>query len=831
MSLLLRRRLPPRHRHSRREPHRERLGHPVDRLRVHDRRRLELDDDRHRYDGPGAVHGRLGHDARRRRPLRPAHSGHGQRGQHHDGDPPGQGGRQHGARRCARRRADRGLARDGHRCHHRFGLRCHLPGRVRPVLRPGLAVRYRHVGALLARLEHDERRRRGRDDPGRCCRHGRQHDELHHPRRLRRQRLAHADAGRSGSVPQRHRLPLRQLRSGYDPGRLRATPGGRWSTIATTTSAPFGATWDATTVSTGSYDLRPVITDRVGNTFTGATVTVDVDVTAPTVVLTNPGATISGIVTLNATVSGTGATQVVFGATPAGGAAWTSINTDTSSPWSATFETTTLTDGLYDLRATVSDSLGNSSVDVVTGIRIDNTAPRVISSTPTEGSTVTSASSISLVASEAATPVGVTLDGSATVAPVISGTTITYGTGALSTGPHTLAGELQDSAGKKTPFRVHFTVWSSSGSVAPYVEKNTGTSSSTTVESADGFAAATMPSGAWSTSGTDWIVIRIAPMAAPSGLTNGFAPGPEALDVTAWWALAATPVHQLSQPVGILMRSTEKGLVPATFEDGSWRILGRVPVAGTLPAGWDDGFYSDASGFHVMTRHLSVFALLRDLEPPQPPQNVRGFLGPGGLTLRWLPGADNSGTYGFVTVFSGSTDIGHYGVDYTAAGIGSWSTGDPRVFRLKETDLAGNESALTPPLRPVPPLVGLTADQAEEALTARGFTLGTLTIDGTGRPGTVTGPVGLVLAEEGAAIDLTVAPGRGGLTRFVFKVQTAPKFKPSARKTIAARVSVTRAARVNVELFSPRRLKLFTWRFSVKAGRTIVKLRIPRQVR
>jgi hypothetical protein len=319
-------------------------------------------------------------------------------------------------------------------------------------------------------------------------------------------------------------------------------------------------------------------------------------------------------------------------------------------------------------------------------------------------------------------------------------------------------------------------------------------------------------------------------MAAPSGLANGFAPGPEALDVTAWWALAGTQLHQLSQPVGILMRSTEQGLVPATFENGSWRVLGRMPVAGSLPAGWDDGFYADSSGFHVMTRHLSVFALLRDLQPPQPPQNVRGFVGPSGLTLRWLPGADNSGTYDHVTVFSGSTDIGHYGVDYAAASIGPWSAGDPRVFRLKETDLAGNESTLTAPLRPVPSLVGLTLDQAEAALTSHGFKLGTVSVGDTGRPGTVTGPVGLALAEDGAAIDLTVAPG-GALTRFVFRVHTAPKFKPSARKRLAARITVTRAARVNAELYSPRRVKLFTWRFSVKAGRSIVQLRIPRQVR
>ena len=36
---------------------------------------------------------------------------------------------------------------------------------------------------------------------------------------------------------------------------------------------------------------------------------------------------------------------------------------------------------------------------------------------------------------------------------------------------------------------------------------------------------------------------------------------------------------------------------------------------------------------------------------------------------------------------------------------------------------------------------------------------------------------------------------------------------------------------MTTQLFSPRGVKLFTWRFSVRAGRTIKRLRIPRQVR
>jgi hypothetical protein len=339
-----------------------------------------------------------------------------------------------------------------------------------------------------------------------------------------------------------------------------------------------------------------------------------------------------------------------------------------------------------------------------------------------------------------------------------------------------------------------------------------------------------MPAGNWSSSTGDWLILRIAPAAAPAGLTNGFGAGPITVDVTARWALAGTQVHQFNRAIGILMRSTQKGLVPATFENGQWRVLSRVPSAGTLPTGWEDGFYTDSAGFHLLTKHLSLFSLLRDLEAPNPPQNVRGYLGPTGLTLRWTPGADNSGTYDFVTVFSDSTDTGHFGLEANAASIGAWSAGDPRIFRLKETDLAGNESSLTQALRPVPSLIGKTPDEAAVLLAPFGLKIGTTTIGGTGPAGTITGPAGLVLAEEGAAIDVTVSPG-SGLTRLVLKVTTAPRVKPAIRKKIAARVSITRAARVTAELFSPRRVKLYTWRFSLRAGSSIVKLRLPRQVR
>jgi hypothetical protein len=48
---------------------------------------------------------------------------------------------------------------------------------------------------------------------------------------------------------------------------------------------------------------------------------------------------------------------------------------------------------------------------------------------------------------------------------------------------------------------------------------------------------------------------------------------------------------------------------------------------------------------------------------------------------------------------------------------------------------------------------------------------------------------------------------------------------------LGARVLLTRKAHVSAVLYSPQRLKLSTWSFALKAGRTIVKLRFPAQVR
>ena len=181
--------------------------------------------------------------------------------------------------------------------------------------------------------------------------------------------------------------------------------------IATDGSAPYTATWDTTSLASGGYEVRAVATDGAGNAANGHAVTVTVDSSAPTVTLADPGSPLHGAVTLTA-IAGASARSVAFEVSRAGAASWRTIGTDTSTPWSTSFDTRTVRDGVYDLRAVASDAFGNTRASVRAGIRIDNTAPSLASSTPSEGATVASASSIELVASEAlASVTGVTLNG------------------------------------------------------------------------------------------------------------------------------------------------------------------------------------------------------------------------------------------------------------------------------------------------------------------------------------------------------------------------------------------------------------------------------------
>jgi hypothetical protein len=125
--------------------------------------------------------------------------------------------------------------------------------------------------------------------------------------------------------------------------------------IGTATTAPYSVSWDATALPSGSRTLTAKAYDAAGN-MGQASRTVTVDATPPTVAITSPqgGAKIFLSTTLQATAADdNGVTQVVFydGNTV--------IGTDTTAPYSLSWNTTLVARGQHTLTARATDAAGN----------------------------------------------------------------------------------------------------------------------------------------------------------------------------------------------------------------------------------------------------------------------------------------------------------------------------------------------------------------------------------------------------------------------------------------------------------------------------------------
>jgi chitinase len=171
--------------------------------------------------------------------------------------------------------------------------------------------------------------------------------------------------------------------SGVSSVTIQRSPAGAgtWTDVCTDLSSPYSCTGVDTTTwgGDGLYDLRTAAIDVAGNPNTSATIANRrIDNTAPTAGLTDPGSPLRQTVTLNATstdTGGSGVLNVIIERSPAGAGTWTNICTDATSPYSCSWNTTGVTDGSYDVRATATDNAGNSTTSTVTGRIVDNTAP------------------------------------------------------------------------------------------------------------------------------------------------------------------------------------------------------------------------------------------------------------------------------------------------------------------------------------------------------------------------------------------------------------------------------------------------------------------------
>jgi len=115
----------------------------------------------------------------------------------------------------------------------------------------------------------------------------------------------------------------------------------------------------------------------------GAVFTAAADFNTVSVSLANPGSPLRGSVSLAATAaSDRGMSSVVFQTSAAGAGSWTNACTANVAPFTCTWNTTAVGDGLRDVRAVATDTAGYSSTDTVTNRRVDNTAPTASTNDP-----------------------------------------------------------------------------------------------------------------------------------------------------------------------------------------------------------------------------------------------------------------------------------------------------------------------------------------------------------------------------------------------------------------------------------------------------------------
>jgi hypothetical protein len=201
-------------------------------------------------------------------------------------------------------------------------------------------------------------------------------------------------------TPLRGSVPLSATASSDRPlvsVTLQRSPAGAgtWTAICAPTAAPYACSWDSTAVADGLYDLRAVVLDGSGYSRTSTVGSRRVDNTAPATTV-SAATPLTGTATVSATATdaGSGVISVALEARPSSGGSWTSICTKGSAPYSCSWDTTAVTEGAWDVRATATDAAGNTSSATTANRIVDNAAPTIALTNPGSplGGTVTLAS-------------------------------------------------------------------------------------------------------------------------------------------------------------------------------------------------------------------------------------------------------------------------------------------------------------------------------------------------------------------------------------------------------------------------------------------------------
>ena len=157
--------------------------------------------------------------------------------------------------------------------------------------------------------------------------------------------------------------------------------------LGTDNTSPYGISWNSTSTTSGAHTIFAVATDTVGNTRTSSVVSVTVDNTGPTVSLSAPanGAFVMGTITIAATAADNVALSKVEFYRDSN----VLLTTDPASPYSFSWNSTTVANGAHTLYAIAEDTAGNRTTSASINITVDNTAPTVAITSPANGAQVT----------------------------------------------------------------------------------------------------------------------------------------------------------------------------------------------------------------------------------------------------------------------------------------------------------------------------------------------------------------------------------------------------------------------------------------------------------
>ncbi|WP_345800902.1 Ig-like domain-containing protein [Microbacterium sp. AZCO] len=152
-----------------------------------------------------------------------------------------------------------------------------------------------------------------------------------------------------------------------------------WVDACTLTATPYSCRFATTALPAGFYSFRALATDQAGNVGTPSVVSGrQVDNSVASVSMEDPGAFLTGTVTLTSTAStSAGIANVAIQMAPNGSSAFTTICTVTASPFTCAWNSKSVADGLYDFRAVMTDRTGVTKTSaVMASRRVDNRAVR-----------------------------------------------------------------------------------------------------------------------------------------------------------------------------------------------------------------------------------------------------------------------------------------------------------------------------------------------------------------------------------------------------------------------------------------------------------------------